>query len=61
MLLPRFAPPRSFHAELKRRTADYFATTGQAQTGNGSLLFKAVLLLGTLAALYVHLERRNFS
>ena len=55
MLLPRFAPPRSFHAELKRRTAEYFATTGQAQTGNGALLGKALLLTSILVALYVHL------
>ena len=55
MLLPRFAPPRSFHAELKRRTAAYFAATGQAQTGNAALLGKALLLTGSLLALYVHL------
>jgi len=55
MLLPKFAPPRSFHAELKRRTTAYFAATGTAPTGNGALLRKAVLLVGSLVALYVHL------
>jgi len=55
MLLPRFAPPRSFHAELKRRTAEYFQTTGKAPTGNASLLGKALLMVGALVALYVHL------
>ncbi|RYY15564.1 MAG: acyl-CoA desaturase, partial [Cytophagaceae bacterium] len=55
MLLPRFAPPRSFHAELKSRTAQYFQTTGQAQTGNGALLGKAILLVGSFIAVYVHL------
>jgi linoleoyl-CoA desaturase len=54
MSLPKFAPPRSFHAELKRRTTHYFQTTGQAQTGNSSLLSKAVLLVGSFVALYIH-------
>ncbi|WP_317172201.1 hypothetical protein [Hymenobacter sp. BRD67] len=55
MLLPKFAPPRTFHAELKRRTTQYFQTTGKAQTGNGALLGKALLLVGSLIALYIHL------
>jgi linoleoyl-CoA desaturase len=55
MALPRFAPPRSFHAELKRRAADYFQTEGKAQTGNAALLGKAALLVGSMVALYVHL------
>ena len=53
--LPRFAPPRSFHAELKRRAAHYFQTEAKAQTGNAALLGKAALLVGSLIALYVHL------
>ncbi|MFD1466909.1 fatty acid desaturase family protein [Hymenobacter caeli] len=53
--LPKFAPPRSFHAELKRRTALYFQTAGKAQTGNGQLFGKAALLLAGLVGLYVHL------
>ncbi len=55
MSLPKFAPPRSFHAELKRRAAQYFQTEAKAQTGNSSLLAKAVLLVGGLVALYIHL------
>jgi len=55
MTLPKFAPSRSFHAELKRRTAQYFQTEGKSQTGNASLLGKAALLLASLVALYVHL------
>jgi linoleoyl-CoA desaturase len=55
MSLPKFAPPRSFHAELKRRTTQYFQTAGKAQTGNGALLRKAAILLSTLIALYTHL------
>jgi linoleoyl-CoA desaturase len=53
--LPKFAPPRSFHAELKRRAAQYFQTEAKAQTGSPALLAKAALLLGSLVALYVHL------
>jgi linoleoyl-CoA desaturase len=55
MTLPKFAPPRSFHAELKRRAAQYFQTEAKAQTGSTGLLAKAVLLVGSLVALYVHL------
>ncbi len=55
MLLPKFAPGRSFHAELKRRTALYFQTAGKAQTGNGQLFGKAALLVSGLVSLYVHL------
>ena len=55
MSLPKFAPPRSFHAELKRRAAQYFQTEAKAQTGNTALLGKAILLVGSLVALYVHL------
>ena len=55
MSLPKFAPPRSFHVELKRRAAQYFQTEAKAQTGNTGLLAKAVLLVGGLVALYVHL------
>jgi len=55
MTLPKFAPPRSFHAELKRRAAQYFQTEAKAQTGNTALLAKAVLLVGSVVALYVHL------
>ncbi|RZK23251.1 MAG: acyl-CoA desaturase [Hymenobacter sp.] len=55
MSLPKFAPPRSFHAELKRRAAHYFQTEAKAQTGNTALLGKAVLLVSSLVALYVHL------
>lgn len=53
--LPKFAPPRSFHTELRRRTTHYFQTAGKPQTGNASLLGKAALLISLLVALYVHL------
>ncbi|RZK27315.1 MAG: acyl-CoA desaturase, partial [Hymenobacter sp.] len=55
MTLPKFAPPRSFHAELKRRAAQYFQTEAKAQTGNNALLGKAILLVSSLVALYTHL------
>lgn len=53
--LPKFAPPRSFHTELRRRTTQYFQTEGKPQTGNAALLGKAALLISLLVALYVHL------
>ncbi|MVN75409.1 acyl-CoA desaturase [Hymenobacter sp. HMF4947] len=55
MSLPKFAPPRTFYAELRRRTALHFQTAGTAQTGNTQLLSKAVVLVLSLVALYVHL------
>ena len=55
MALPKFAPPRSFYAELRRRTAHHFETAGKPQTGNGQLYIKAALLLLSLVAMYTHL------
>ena len=55
MALPKFAATRSFHTELKTRINQYFEESGRPMTGNFSLLFKAVLLITIMAALYVHL------
>ncbi|QNH63307.1 fatty acid desaturase family protein [Hymenobacter sediminicola] len=55
MALPKFAAPRSFHADLKRRINEYFEQAGTASTGNFSLLSKAVLLALAFVGLYVHL------
>jgi linoleoyl-CoA desaturase len=55
MSLPKFAAPRSFHAELKRRIGEYFEDAGTASTGNTSLLSKAVLLTAAFVLLYFHL------
>ena len=55
MSLPKFAAPRSFHAELKRRINEYFEDAGTVSTGNFSLLSKAVLLTLSFVGLYMHL------
>jgi len=56
MSLPKFANiPHSFYGELKTRIGDYFEQKGRATTGNFSLFLKAVILLLTYAALYIHL------
>jgi len=56
MSLPKFANiPHSFYGELKTRIGDYFEQKGRATTGNFSLFLKAVVLLLTYAALYIHL------
>ena len=55
MALPKFAATRSFHTELKTRINRYFEESGKPMTGNFSLLFKALLLVGIMVALYVHL------
>lgn len=56
MATPKFAQPKpNFHAELKRRINDYFEQRGIDKTGNYKLFSKAVILVITLVALYVHL------
>lgn len=56
-VLPKFssAPGTSFHAELKKRTQDYFANSGRAQTGNSGLFLKGCILFLAFIALYIHL------
>lgn len=56
MALPKFSSGAgTFHAELKKRIQDYFATTGNAPTGNYKLLIKAAILFFLFIALYAHL------
>ena len=55
MALPRFAPSRSFHQELKTRINQYFEESGKPMTGGTTLLLKGSLLVAVMAALYVHL------
>ena len=55
MALPRFASTRSFHTELKTRINQYFEESGKSMTGGTSLISKAVLLIGAMITLYVHL------
>lgn len=45
----------SFHNELKNKIADYFQQKGKPTHGNFNLYFKAVLLVTSLLALYIHL------
>ena len=57
MAIPKFSSVAgsSFHAELKRRTQEYFATTGTSTTGSYKLLFKGIVLFTAFVGLYVHL------
>jgi linoleoyl-CoA desaturase len=53
--LPRFAPPRSFYADLKARTTAYFEQTNQTPTGGLAIWLKAVVLIGAFVFFYTHL------
>lgn len=56
MSIPKFShASQSFHAELKKRINDYFKQAGKPSTGNFSLYFKAVLLVVSFLAVYIHL------
>ncbi len=56
MSLPKFSSgPQSFHAELKKRIANYFEEVGKAKTGNYNLFLKAVILMVSFVFIYVHL------
>jgi linoleoyl-CoA desaturase len=55
MSLPKFAPPRSFYAELRARTNQYFEDAGKSSTGGFSIFSKALLLTSAFVVLYVHL------
>lgn len=58
MALPKFSTGikgTSFHAELKNRIQDYFASSGNAPTGNYQLFIKGCILFLAFIALYVHL------
>lgn len=53
---PKFAQLKpSFHAELKKRIANYFETTGKSTAGNYALWTKAIILVSALILLYIHL------
>ena len=45
----------SFHGELKKRIGDYFKQTNTPTTGNYKLYIKAIVLVISFVALYVHL------
>jgi len=56
MNIPKFASvPQSFHSELKKRISDYFKEVGKSTTGNFSLFLKAIILVVSFLAIYVHL------
>ncbi len=45
----------SFHSELKKRINNYFNEAGKASTGNYKLYIKAIALVVSFLAIYVHL------
>jgi linoleoyl-CoA desaturase len=56
MVIPKFPAGRpSFHVVLKGRVNQYFEETGKSLTGDTKIIIKALLLIGALVALYVHL------
>ena len=56
MASPKFSnASQSFHGELKRRISEYFAQAGKASTGNINLYSKAIILLVSFLAVYIHL------
>jgi len=56
MIIPRFLnPTNSFHAELRKRINDYFVEIKAKPTGNFKLYSKAIILVSSFIAVYVHL------
>ncbi|MCE3283048.1 MAG: acyl-CoA desaturase [Chitinophagaceae bacterium] len=56
MALPKFTQvSQGFHAELKKRIADYFSVTGEKPTGNYKLYTKAIILTVSYVAMFTHL------
>lgn len=56
MVTPKFTTSaQSFHAELKRRINKYFEEQGKSTTGNLNLFSKAIILMVSFVAVYVHL------
>ena len=56
MALPKFpAVKQPFHIELKKRINEYFESTGKSLVGNSRLYTKAIVLVVSFVALYVHL------
>src|SRR5688572_20778989 len=56
MTIPKFSNvPHSFHSELKKRINAYFEQGGKSTTGNSTLFTKAIVLVVSFLAVYVHL------
>ena len=54
--VPKFANvPHSFHSELKKRIGNYFEEVGKSTTGDYPIFMKAVILMVSFLAVYVHL------
>jgi linoleoyl-CoA desaturase len=45
----------SFHAELKKRTSEYFQQVGKSPTGDQKIVIKAIILFAAFIGLYIHL------
>ncbi len=55
MTVPKFLTQAdSFHAELRKRINDYFVEVGKAKTGNYELFIKAIILVISFVAIYIH-------
>jgi len=56
MTIPKFSTgSASFHSELKNRIQEYFRQAGKKSTGNYKLYLKAIFLVLTFIAVYIHL------
>lgn len=56
MIVPKFLnPSNSFHAELRNRVNDYFDKVKTMKTGNMKLYSKAIFLVTSFLAVYIHL------
>ena len=56
MTAPNFlTKANSFHGELRKRINDYFVEMGKSPTGNYKLFVKAIILVVSFIAIYVHL------
>ena len=57
MAAPKFASSKSqsFHTELKNRITQYFQEVGKSATGNFQLFLKAIILVCSFSAVYIHL------
>ena len=53
---PKFPPdPSGFHADLKERVADYFATTGRSEQGGWRMVLKTAIILTAWAGVWAAL------
>jgi linoleoyl-CoA desaturase len=56
MSIPRFSVPKNnFHLDLKNQVNEYFTSTKKSKTGTYALYIKAILILISYVAIYVHL------